>query len=319
MVLQWRKPQRNARPSLALEPHDSLSGVTPLFVSEPPPPVLPALPTQNLVDKAVELAPLIFATLALSGDFHFIIANREKVLVSLRGARFDLKIDAGAPLNPKWVIARTIESGQPIHTVVDRAHTTLNQPYVGYAVPIREGGHVIGGMGWYQSTTLIDKQHEFVANVQVTTGQLDLISQTVAQVTGNISQANSTILQDLQAFVASFSKVEHANQTIANIADQTQMLGLNAAIEAARAGDHGRGFAIVADEVRKLSASTKQFASEINTTIEVLRTQLQMLQNQLNEVHSFGEQLTTNTGEMNHITHTVGQLSQELTKLFARD
>lgn len=110
---------------------------------------------------------------------------------------------------------------------------------------------------------------------------------------------------NLQALVGNAQETKAILVTIGDIADQTNLLALNAAIEAARAGEHGRGFAVVADEVRKLAERTQKSLAEISATINVL----------IQAINDSSESLNQNMDEMMSLTQYVGTVDQKMDEL----
>lgn len=125
---------------------------------------------------------------------------------------------------------------------------------------------------------------------------IEQLSLTV-QMEGEINDRLNSLSQEA-------SQVKQVLTVIADIADQTNLLALNAAIEAARAGEHGRGFAVVADEVRKLAERTQKSLVETNATVNVIVQSINDITDQMNHNTKRIESLVEASAEVNDHTET---------------
>lgn len=112
------------------------------------------------------------------------------------------------------------------------------------------------------------------------------------------SIAETEMADKLQQLSSDAEQVKEVLTVINDIADQTNLLALNAAIEAARAGEHGRGFAVVADEVRQLAERTQKSLSEINATINVIVQSISDATSQITENAKNASTLAQNSSEV---------------------
>ncbi len=145
---------------------------------------------------------------------------------------------------------------------------------------------------------------EMLANIHTVSNSMDHMAASFQTLTIDIQRGNekrADVNQRIMEIERQSQMLHEANSVIASIAEQTNMLAMNAAIEAAHAGDAGRGFSVVADEIRKLSETSSEQSRNIGT--------------QLTHIHSSIEDVVSVSEESSQVFNSVSTQIQETNTL----
>ncbi|NWE14892.1 methyl-accepting chemotaxis protein [Pseudomonas yamanorum] len=153
------------------------------------------------------------------------------------------------------------------------------------------------------------------AQVQAEQGQLNIDGslQQIDQLSTTISQA----VEVIRTLSAESTQIGGVLEVIRSIAEQTNLLALNAAIEAARAGEQGRGFAVVADEVRLLAQRTQKSTAEIQGMIERLQSHSEAAVKVISDSHQASQLTIEQAGQAGASLTAIGQALRNLNGLNA--
>ncbi|NMM65993.1 chemotaxis protein [Clostridium sp. P21] len=196
----------------------------------------------------------------------------------------------------------------------------LPKEYFGMAIkavasPIRnKDGQIIGSIAIGKRNWGEDIKEHSKTFVQ-SFSEISKVIDNVASGIQSVAKNSNDILQEINATNEDMKKTDEIIGFVQNVSKQTNLLGLNAAIESARAGEMGKGFSVVANEIRKLSNSSSESIGEINNVLTKLKTSIENVTTSISENNSAFETQAASVEEINSSISELSNTAQIIQKI----
>lgn len=186
-------------------------------------------------------------------------------------------------------------------SIVHYPQEMFGVPLEGINVPIYDGSTLIAVLSVsYDKTTQENLDSVLQENVSAAEGLVDMV-QHVAAHAQQLQATSEQILQNSKVTVEKSGKINEVATLIKDISEQTNLLGLNAAIEAARVGELGAGFGVVATEVRKLSVNAKQATGDIETALRDVQQSIRHMENEIAQITTSSQEQSSLVGSFTDV------------------
>ncbi|MEC0304989.1 methyl-accepting chemotaxis protein [Terribacillus saccharophilus] len=243
----------------------------------------------STIQAVVNIAPIIKDTLGPTAAIG--VMDTEKFVYFAPSTLLKLDVEAGkSRLDEHEVYLRAIKGEHIISKTEDPE--IFGVPVVTSITPIRdmETNEIVGLLSLSRTLEHQDKLDKELSRLNEVIDALQGKVQHVAAQAEELSATSSDINQQANNANQNSRQIGEVVQLIEQISTQTNLLGLNAAIEAARSGEAGKGFGVVADEIRKLSDNTKEAVQTIGSSLTEIRSSIENLTLSINEVSTSSEE-----------------------------
>ena len=247
----------------------------------------------------------------LEEDIGVVVADTTNILYYRSGDEIDLKHKVGDKLLVEEPLYKTIKSGKSYSSIAPKE--IYGVPFKAITYPIKDSkGIVIGAIG-------ISKNLKNQFEVEEASESLSVsLQETSASIT-EICNGSQSLFTMVENIVESAEKAEEQiNESyeilnlIQNVAHQSNLLGLNAAIESARAGEFGRGFSVVAGEMRTLAKLTGESSKKVSKTLLDMNNSIEDIKKFVSRLHSISQEQVAETEEITAVLEKITSDSQRL-------
>jgi len=242
---------------------------------------------ENKIEAIITAVPYMKAI--LREEAMITIFDAEQYLYYSPSADLNFHHKAGDPLPEDYKQFKQVNPDGV--TIVKVPKEQFGVPFDSISIPIKDDdGKMIGGMNCAVTTAKQDLFKSIISSMESATDALLGKIQHIAAHSEELSATTEQISENTRNTVAHSAKITDIAGTIKGISEQTNLLGLNAAIEAARVGSAGAGFGVVATEVRKLSIESKNATVSIEETLRAIKDSINRMQNDFQEIASSSQE-----------------------------
>ena len=264
-----------------------------------------------------DIAPYLQSS--IMGDVGISIIEGDSYLAYIPAQSLDFNIKAQDKVKPGSVIDRCLQEKRQIIVEVSRDKSVYGVPYVANAVPIQDDkGQIIGCICTSQSTDSISFLRETSQVLKDSSGHLANSIQGLSTQADKLGDSGYN-LEKLAVYT--LEVVNNTNEIVEFIKDvsrRTNVLGINASIEACRVGAAGRGFGVVAEEVRKLAANSAESGNRINQILVEIKKAITDVMKQSVEIKDSVHHQASIIQELASSSEELAAMSQEIEELAER-